>query len=164
MILKNKILRFFKYLYIKLVRINDSPSRIALGLAIGVFFGVVPFAGAAVSLLAAIFLKANKLAALIGCFLTNTWVTFVCAIVAINVGAFVFKINKASALNDCYLLMKNFSPSFFSKIASRDFFLPLLVGFILTALLFSIGVYIFTWSILSLYRNVRKLQDDKRCF
>jgi uncharacterized protein (DUF2062 family) len=36
----NRLQRFFKFLYLKLFRINDSPQRIALGFGAGAFMGI----------------------------------------------------------------------------------------------------------------------------
>ena len=33
----NKVARFFKALYLKLFRINDTPQKIAIGFGVGVF-------------------------------------------------------------------------------------------------------------------------------
>lgn len=80
-------LRTFKYLYLKLFRTNDTPQRIAFGLGIGVFLGIMPGAGPLAALIAATFLRANRAAAIAGAFLTNTWTSFLIFILSVKVGA-----------------------------------------------------------------------------
>ncbi len=65
--------RQFKLNLIRLMRMQDSPERIARGLALGLFIGMSPTFGVqmALALVAAIFLRENKLAAIIGVWITN---------------------------------------------------------------------------------------------
>ena len=76
--LKNKglierIKRLSKLYYLKIIRINDPPEKIALGAAIGAFIGFMPTVGTAMllSLLFAHLFKANKAAAILGTFVMN---------------------------------------------------------------------------------------------
>ena len=57
----------------RLLWIQDSPQKIALGLAIGVFWGIMPTFGFAIlfSLPTALLLKGNRLAAILGTFIAN---------------------------------------------------------------------------------------------
>ncbi len=66
-----------KALLKKLVRVDDSPERIARGVAIGVFWGIIPTFGFAIlfSLPTAVFLRANKLSAILGTFVANPFTT-----------------------------------------------------------------------------------------
>jgi uncharacterized protein (DUF2062 family) len=66
---KNKFLRFFEY---KILHIDDSPHKIALGLAAGLFIAWTPLLGVHLLLVIAltILLRANKFAAL-----TSVWVS-----------------------------------------------------------------------------------------
>lgn len=70
---QSRIKRFVK----NLIRINDSPKRIARGVAIGVFWGILPTFGLAIvfSIPTAFLLKANRLSAIVGTFVSNplTW-------------------------------------------------------------------------------------------
>lgn len=70
---QSRIKRFAK----SLIRINDSPKKIALGVAIGVFWGILPTFGFAIlfSVPTAFLLKANRLSAIAGTFVSNplTW-------------------------------------------------------------------------------------------
>lgn len=65
--------RVTKYWYYRFTRMSESPERIARGLAIGIFSGFFPFFGAQMILavLLAIPLRANKLAAALGTWISN---------------------------------------------------------------------------------------------
>lgn len=65
--------RQFKLHLIRLMRLQDSPERIARGMALGLFIGMTPTFGAqmAIALVAAILLNENKLASVIGVWVTN---------------------------------------------------------------------------------------------
>jgi len=57
----------------KILWINDSPKKIALGVAIGIFWGIMPTFGSAIlfSLPTALLLKANRTAAILATFVAN---------------------------------------------------------------------------------------------
>ncbi len=65
--------RLTKLYYLKILRINDPPEKIALGAGIGAFIGFMPTVGTAMlfSVLFAHLFKANKAAAILGTFVMN---------------------------------------------------------------------------------------------
>lgn len=65
--------RQFKLNLIRLLRLQDSPERIARGMALGLFIGMSPTFGVqmALAFLVALILNENKLAAIIGVWITN---------------------------------------------------------------------------------------------
>lgn len=89
----NKFFRFLRFIYLKLFRINDSPHKIALGFGLGVFAGIFPGTGPLASLFLAFIFRANRAAALIGSLLTNTWLSFVTFVLAVQAGSMLLKIN-----------------------------------------------------------------------
>ncbi len=68
-----KIRRKLKYAYLKIVRLDDPPERIARGAAIGVLMGILPTfgIGGLLSLGLAFVLRANKAAAVAGSMIMN---------------------------------------------------------------------------------------------
>lgn len=68
-----KFKRRARYHYLKILRIDDPPERIARGAAIGVLMGVLPTfgLGAFLAIGLAFVLKANKAAAVLGSFIVN---------------------------------------------------------------------------------------------
>jgi uncharacterized protein (DUF2062 family) len=73
---KNKFLRFLEY---KILHIDDTPHKIALGLAIGLFIAWTPLLG--LHLLIVIFLsmllRANKFAGLVSVWVSNVFTFFI---------------------------------------------------------------------------------------
>lgn len=67
--------RWARFQYIKLLRINDTPEKIAGGLALGVALGVLPSFGLGViiALLVAGRLGVNRASAVIGTLVMNPW-------------------------------------------------------------------------------------------
>ena len=74
---RSRLVRSIRYAYIRLVRINDSPQKIAWGLAVGVFLGVFPTfgLGTVVALVLAIAFKFNKASAILGSLIMNPLTT-----------------------------------------------------------------------------------------
>lgn len=70
---KNRWLRMLRYCYFRIVRLQDSPRAIARGIACGVFAGSFPFFGLQIiiGVALAFFLRANKIAAAAGTWISN---------------------------------------------------------------------------------------------
>ncbi|MFH0935988.1 MAG: DUF2062 domain-containing protein [Candidatus Omnitrophota bacterium] len=85
----DKIKRFFRLIYLKLFRVNDTPGKVALGVGLGVFSGILPGTGPLAAICLAIILRANRAAALLGSLITNTWLSFLIFIPAIKTGSFL---------------------------------------------------------------------------
>src|SRR3989338_7559347 len=89
MSLEDKIKSSLKLIYDKLVKIDDSPQKVALGFGLGVFCGILPGTGPMASLALAFIFRANRAAALAGSLLTNTWLSFVIFTLSLQIGAFL---------------------------------------------------------------------------
>lgn len=85
----DKIKRFFRLIYLKLFRINDTPGKVALGAGLGVFSGILPGTGPLAAICLAIILRANRAAALLGSLITNTWLSFLIFLPAVKAGSFL---------------------------------------------------------------------------
>lgn len=68
-----KVKRRIRLIYLKILRIDDPPERIARGAAIGVLMGILPTfgLGGLFALALAFVLKANKAASVLGTFIMN---------------------------------------------------------------------------------------------
>lgn len=68
-----RVRRSLKLVYLRLIRLNDPPERIARGAAIGVLMGILPTfgIGGLLSVALAFVLRANKAAAVIGSMIMN---------------------------------------------------------------------------------------------
>ena len=133
----------------KLVRVDDSPERIARGLAIGVFWGILPTFGFAIlfSLPTAVFLRANKLSAILGTFVANPFTTPF-------IYAFEYKIGE--------LILRNtplpFSWSLFRLENLLNVGRSLLVGSSLLATGMTLVTYFLTFRIILGYKRKRSLK------
>ncbi len=70
---KRSFRRIFKLIYLKVIRINDSPEKIAKSFALGVFIGIFPTfgIGGILALILAKILKLNYIASVLGTFIMN---------------------------------------------------------------------------------------------
>jgi uncharacterized protein (DUF2062 family) len=93
----------------KLLGLEDTPNRIALGFGLGLFLGVLPGTGAIAAVVSAAFLRINKPASLAGALLVNTWINVVAFPAALVIGAFCFGINVATLKDQWAALFAHFS-------------------------------------------------------
>jgi uncharacterized protein (DUF2062 family) len=102
-----KIIRFFKLIWTRLARINDSPQRIALGFGLGVFTGVMPFAGPIAALFLATVFRVNRASALMGSLITNTWFSVVTLGLSVHIGSALTGLNWKDVYGEWTTLVKN---------------------------------------------------------
>ena len=88
-----KNLSLFNLFYERLFKINDSPQKIALGLGLGVFAGILPGTGPLAALFLAFIFRANRASALLGSLATNTWISFVTFVLAIKIGSAILEVS-----------------------------------------------------------------------
>lgn len=144
-----RIKRFFELLYIKLFKINDSPQRIALGLGLGVFSGILPGTGPLVALFLAFLLRANRASALLGSLFTNTWLSFVTFLLAIKLGSGLFGISYQQLYEDWASFLKGFNWSVLFKLSILKVILPVITGYLLIAFCLGLIVYVIALLVLS---------------
>jgi len=89
----NNILGFFKSLYVKLFKIDASPQKIALGFGLGVFLGILPGTGPIAAVFLAFILRLNRVSALLGSALTNTWLSVLTFFLSIKIGSAIMHLN-----------------------------------------------------------------------
>jgi uncharacterized protein len=139
--LKKRNYRFkslLKLIYLKLFRTNDSAHKIAGGLALGVFLGILPTTGPIAALVVSGFLGVNRASALLGSLLTNTWINIATLGLALKIGNILVKEEwlKAGILN--------------LPILKQG--LPLLAGYFVIALGLGIAVYVLALGIINMSR------------
>ena len=85
--------RRFRLIYLRLLRIDDPPERIARGAAIGVLMGILPTFGLGIvlSIALAFALRANKAAAILGSFVMNPFTSPFFWTISAIVGALVLR-------------------------------------------------------------------------
>ncbi|MEW6101780.1 MAG: DUF2062 domain-containing protein [Candidatus Omnitrophota bacterium] len=156
---KPKFKSFKRYLifsYIKLARINDTPQRIAFGLGLGAFLGILPGAGPLTALFLAFLLRANRAAALIGSLLTNTWLSFVMIIFAIKIGAGIMKVEWQDIYTEWVLFLKDFRPAHLFQISVLKFILPMAIGYTIIGIILGIIIYIISFLFIKRFKAIKE--------
>lgn len=149
---KDRIKNFFKKFFL----INDTPHKIAAGVALGVFLGIVPGEGVICTLLLATLFGFNRLAATAGVLAVNMWTTVFILPLAAGAGAFVFGKNYTDLVSQFNGMDGNFMQLFFSKIFFFHITLPLLAGFFIVAGLIALVIYFGLFVLLVNHRKNKK--------
>ncbi len=152
----NKIAVFINSLYQKLFKINDTPQKIALGLGLGVASGMFPGTGPLAALFLAFVFKVNRASALLGSLATNTWLSFVTFLLALRLGSAIFGVSWEVLRSETRSLFTDFHWDYLFKASFFKIVMPLLVGYILIALLFGVFVYLVSLIV------VKKIKGGKK--
>lgn len=142
---KNKLINVIKKLYATLFLINDTPHKIALGVGLGVFAGIMPGTGLIAALFLAFIARANRAAALLGSLMTNTWLSIVTFLLSIKVGSGIMGLDWESVYRDYLIFLKNFQWVKLFKIAIIKLVLPLILGYVVIAAALGLLVYLVTF-------------------
>ncbi len=83
--------RQFRYIYLRLIRLRGHPDELALGMAFGIFIGMMPIIPfqTALALALAIAFKASKITAALGTWITNPATTYIIYKYCFRVGSFI---------------------------------------------------------------------------
>lgn len=134
--------RLIGLLYLKLVKMNDTPQKISLGFGVGVFSGIMPGTGPVVALFLAWILRANRLAALLGSLLTNTWLSVVIFMLSIKVGSGILRLNWQDTYKGWTALSKDFHWPLLFKLSVSKTILTVIVGYVAVAFCIGMAVYL----------------------
>lgn len=137
-----KIARFFRLLYLKLFRINDSPQRIAIGLGIGVFSGVLPGTGPIAALGLAFIFRVNRASALLGSIITNTWLSIPVFLLSLKAGALLTGLRYHEIRTQWELLLKDFHWAHLLNVSVYDIIGPILIGYFAVAACIGFAAYL----------------------
>jgi uncharacterized protein (DUF2062 family) len=148
-----KVARFFRYIYLKLFRINDSPQRIAIGVGVGVCLGVLPGTGPVAALAAAFVLRVNRAAALIGSILTNTWLSIPVFFVAVKTGAMLTGVRYGDVHAKWHVFVKDFHFKDLLNISAYQIILPVTVGYLVVSFCIGVIAYIIALVLLSIFKK-----------
>jgi uncharacterized protein (DUF2062 family) len=153
----NIVKRSFGFIYQKLFLINDTPQKIALGIGLGVFAGILPGTGPLAALFLALAFRANRAAALLGSAFTNTWLSLVSFLLAVKIGSTILKVKWEDVQAGWSALIKEFSWKALSKLSLLETLLPVILGYFIIALACGLIAYIIALLIaLQIKRNSRK--------
>ena len=156
------IKRSLQYFYLKILRIHDTPHRIALGIFSGIFSGVLPGAGPIFSLILAFILRANKAAALLGCIVVNTWISLVVLIPAMKIGSAICGIGFQELKKNVNGLRENFSFSDLMQVSFFNVLLPLMLGLCIVSAIIGIGAYIVSYGAITNFRKMKEKRKRKK--
>lgn len=151
--LLQKAARFFKFIYLKLFRINDSPERVAAGLAAGIFLGVFPGTGPFAALAAAFIFRINRAAALIGSILTNTWLSIPVFLVALKAGTALTGLDYRTVQTEWHSLIMDFHWSGLADMSIWRIAGPVLAGYIFVSLCIGVIAYVVALVLLRHFRR-----------
>lgn len=154
-----KILRFFRLLYLKLFRINDSPQKIALGFGLGAFLGILPGTGPIASLVLAAVFRINKAAALLGSILTNTWASFLIIVLSIKMGAGIMGLEWQQVYASWQHLLTDFQWKNIFDLSILKLMLPVLTGYLILS--FCLGLIAYCSALILLYFLKRRRDENK---
>ncbi len=144
----NSILRFLKLAYIKIFRINDTPQKIALGVGVGVFLGILPGTGPIAAVFMAFILRLNRAAALLGSLLTNTWLSVLTFFLSIKIGSSIIGLDWQEVNRNWAQFFKDFKFMTLFKVATLKIILPVVAGYFVISLCLGIIAYLVTLAIL----------------
>jgi uncharacterized protein (DUF2062 family) len=156
----HSILASLKSISIKLLGINDTPQKIALGLGLGVFSGILPTTGPIAALFLAWAFRANRASALLGALLTNTWLSIVTFLLSIKVGSAIMKTRWESVLRDWALFLKDFHWLNLFKLSVLKIILPVIAGYLIIAFCIGLLCYLITLIIAKKIRHAEKSRID----
>jgi hypothetical protein len=151
--LKNNFVHLIREIYIKLFLINDTPHKIALGLGLGVFVGIMPGTGLIAALFLAFICRANRAAALLGSILTNTWLSVVTFLLSIKVGSAIMKLDWRNVYADCTVFIKHFQWFDLFKASILKLVLPLIVGYAVISAGLGLAAYLLTLIIIKVIKK-----------
>jgi len=140
--MNNKIARFFKAVYLRLFRIDDTPQKIAIGFGLGVFLGVMPGAGPIAALVLSFLFKVNRASALLGSVITNTWLSIPVFILSVKTGSFVTGISYNTISDRWVSFLKDFNWGELLHLSIYQVLFPVLAGYLIVSASIAVVAYL----------------------
>jgi len=147
----NKIKKFF----VQFFTLNDSAHNIAGGIALGVFFGILPGEGVGTTLVTASIFKLNRAAATMGILASNMWTTFLTLPLAVFIGGALFGQTKKSLYDHFYQTYQLGWKYFLSKVIFFDLALPLIIGYLIVSVAIALAFYLVIFVLLKYFKVQR---------
>jgi uncharacterized protein (DUF2062 family) len=157
----NNLSKILKLVYLEIFKIDDTPQKIALGLGIGIFAGVIPGTGPLAAIFLAYIFRANRAAALFGSLLINTWSSIIVFFFAIHVGAKVFNISWQTTKAEWDYFIDSLHWLGLFKVSVFKAMLPTLIGYLIIALILGIITYLLALLALRMRAKNQKIQNKK---
>jgi uncharacterized protein (DUF2062 family) len=137
-----------KAVYEKLFKIDGTPQKVAAGLGLGVFFGVMPGMGPIIATFFAVLLRVNIAAALLGSILTNTWLSIPVFFIAATVGANITGSRYSDIANAWSVIWNNFTWQEFSGLSVYKIIFPVMIGYMIVSSVLALITYVAVFAIL----------------
>ncbi len=143
--------RSLRYYWLKFLRMQDTPHRIALGIAIGMFINFTPFVGfhTILAVLSFFLLPVNRIATLSAVWLNTPWTVPVLLALDYKLGSWLMA---------CPATWTNFNFTSFQSLLEFGCatFMPMLYGGIILGLLGAVLSYALSLNIMLYWRRQRK--------
>lgn len=138
----NKLTGFFKFIYHKIFKSNDSPQRIALGLGLGALLGVLPGTGPVAAVFLATLLRINKAGALAGSLLVNSWINIAAFLFAIKIGCCLTGLNQQQIHKEALRLFADFHYNNLFTSATFKVIIVFMAGYFAIAVCIGLFIYL----------------------
>jgi uncharacterized protein (DUF2062 family) len=152
---KRNFIRWVRYHYLRLVRLNDSPEKVALGFSIGVTVGIFPTFGLGIVIV--IFLawltNINKASAIIGTLLMNPWTSPFFWALSFFTGSLML----GNDINETALLFKSLKTQgdLWETIIGKRLILPYIIGNITVTAVSAAVSYLAVYYLVKAYKNAK---------
>ena len=148
--------RPFRYLYLRFIRLRGTAEEVARGMALGVFIGLTPTMGIQmpIAFFFAMLLKENKIAAVIGVWISNP-------MTAIPIYTYNFKIGKY-LLGTPDIKMPDFSSFHEVLVLGYDLMAPLTIGSLVAGAFSAAVAYFITLKAYAVVQMEREMLSKMR--
>ncbi len=157
----HKVKNSLKSIYERLIKINDTPQKIAIGFGMGVFLGIFPGVGPVASLILATLMRVNQLAALTGSLLTNTWISVVTFALAVKVGSAMVGEDWTHIYAEGKTILKDFHWKNLGDVAILKIIKPLVLGYVVVSFVIGFVAYLLVLVILIAREKSKKTEKGK---
>lgn len=142
--------RWLKYHFKRLLRLNDTPNKIAGGVAIGVFIGLfpTPFIGLILAPIVATIMKMNRVASLIGTLVMNPITQPFVYALSYTLGLFLL----GQGFQNPFLVMKKFGVM---QWFGKSVIVPYFIGIMIVSIIGTFASYWITLHLVSYYKKRR---------
>ena len=160
-----KLSRRAKYYYLRFIRLRGEPHELALGMALGIFAGMMPIMPfhMALSIALALVFKGSKITAVLASWISNPLDWYILYYLNYKIGSFVLEHSKES--KDFLSLMESIRNSgegmaFMKEIvgASGSVVAAFLVGGLIMGVVASVPSY---FIFLKVFRYIQSLRESK---
>jgi uncharacterized protein (DUF2062 family) len=161
-----KFTRQLKYYYWRFIRLRGQPNELALGMALGVFTGMMPIVPfqTALAVTLALFLKCSKITAALGTWVSNPLNWYFLYYSSFKIGAFVLGLSEKSPMFSSVMASIQSGEEFMVIVgrilgAGGAFAAAFLLGGFLLGLLVATPTY---FVFLKLFRSIQDWRQAKK--